>query len=42
MKRGLAMNDIKQEFLILLNKLTDRQIEYLYHLVKMLFCHTSD
>lgn len=33
---------MKQKLLELIDKLTDRQIEYIYHLVKNLFCHTSD
>lgn len=33
---------MKQKLLELIDKLTERQIEYIYHLVKNLFCHTSD
>ena len=33
---------MKQKLFELIEKLSDRQIEYIYHLVKNLFCHTSD
>lgn len=33
---------MKQKLFELIEKLTDKQIEYIYHLVKNLFCHTSD
>ena len=36
------MSATKQNLIKLLDKLTDKQIEYIYHLVKNLFCHTSD
>lgn len=40
------MNITKQNLIRLLNELleelTEKQIEYILHLVKNLFCHTSD
>lgn len=36
------MSTTKQQLIKLLDKLTEKQIEYIFHLVKNLFCHTSD
>lgn len=36
------MSITKQQLIKLLDKLTEKQIEYIYHLIKNLFCHTSD
>ena len=33
---------MKQKLFELIEKLSERQIEYIYHLVKNLFCHASD
>ena len=33
---------MKEKLFELIEKLTEKQIEYIYHLVKNLFCHTSD
>ena len=36
------MSETKQKLIKLLDKLTEKQIEYIFHLVKNLFRHTSD
>jgi hypothetical protein len=36
------MSITKQNLIKLLDKLTENQIEYIFHLVKNLFCHTPD
>ena len=36
------MCELKEKIFELLDKLTDRQIEYIYHLIVNLFSHTTD
>ena len=36
------MCSMKSNLIKLLDSLTESQIEYIYHLVKRLFCHTAD
>ena len=36
------MNSMKNKLIKLIETLSDRQIEYIYHLVRNLFGHTAD
>lgn len=36
------MSSMKEKLVDLIDSLTDKQIEYIYHLVRSLFCHAPN